>query len=500
MRLVKWLVGIVLILGILVGASPLAAKWALQYWLKSHGYQSQIKQLSMNYLLGGVRLRGVEVASADGERLDLFEVEVELQLRALFERRLVLQRVKLSSVRADVQRREQQVIVAGMPIRDWLPALSDHRWTVELGRLQVEHLELCRTQYQQCLRLESLSVANAQWVPDSEGWQFEHALPLIANRVFLRDQLSNTSIFYLGHLRIARSQHTRQGVELDGIRASNFHFVEAVNLGRLLETPYQMQIGELEVSQLGVRYHQPKVQLGDVAATSVRQALLKDGEAKFILPARLRGWFPGLAELATSGQKPGFSMQSLKLRGGALAWFDYSVLPIARESMSRINLTLGPVDSEDSNVATPIQLSAQVGHQGSVKLSGVVSPFSESLQFQLAGFVDNLELANISAYTRSVMGQAVVSGTLSGSGRVQAINNEVDAETRWRLTGIGLESNTGWEREMPLTQVLDLLSDHNQSVELELPVRGNALRDDLSLNYVFGTLMRRTLNDLARTK
>src|SRR5690606_3689863 len=116
MRFVKWLIGIVVVVSILLTAVPLVTKWYVVRWLESKGYQAEIKKLGMNFIFGEMTLQGVSIASPQGERFDIFDGSVNFDFWRLKDRRLVIDRVKGDSLKLDVRNSRDGVTVAGFPL------------------------------------------------------------------------------------------------------------------------------------------------------------------------------------------------------------------------------------------------------------------------------------------------------------------------------------------------------------------------------------------------
>lgn len=132
-------------------------------------------------------------------------------------------------------------------------------------------------------------------------------------------------------------------------------------------------------------------------------------------------------------------------------------------------------------------------------MEGDLYPFSLDPKFTLRGFAQGVDLANLAGYSRQFLNQGVDQGTVDLSVSAVARNGQLEADTRWELANLRIEATRGNSAYMPLELSYDLLKDHNNSVSLELPVRGAFGSERLQPQSVL-LQMRRTLSDLARRR
>lgn len=504
MRLLKWFFGIIIILGLLVGLSPLLVKAYIDYRLESKGYEVEIKKLGIDLIFGQVSVHGVKIKSPNNEQLNIFEGVFEFDRRALFQKTFRIDHAELKDFHLDLNVQNEQITFAGLSFDQWMPLAKKNSWPLDLRYIQFTNSELCRIDLNQCLNVASASASKLKITANDQGYQVEHSSPVSLNKAYLRDNNSELSIFYLDEFKIGEGLYTPSLRQLKNIELNNFQLVESRNSSDSLETPYQTQVGELDIDSLLVDMgSSPRVNLGEVELISLRQALHKDSDAVFVWPSKIKTWLPGLVGLnhqgiqVSSEKTAAFNMQSLQIRSGVISWVDQSVNPPALETITQVNLHLEAVSSDTPSAPTKTKLSAKVGEKGALQFEGEVYPFSSTPRFNLMGFIQSVELANISAYTRNVLDQRIEQGTVDASLKLTAENNRLNADTRWRFTDFDFEPTRRNTGQMPLELSFDLLRDHNNAVDVILPIKGDFSRDNLDLKYIFGTLMRRTINRMA---
>ena len=495
MRLVKWLIGIVITLGIILAVTPLVAKWYTLRWLESKGYHADIKKLGMDFIFGELRLQGVDVISPQGERLTLFDANLDFDLWFLLkDQRLVIDKLIVDSAQLDVSRSPQGLRVAGFALGDVLNRLSIDT-PLEIRSAEWINTDVCRMK-QQCLRMESIIFSRAKWQKSTEGWSFIHNAPLVVQKVFLRDQTSNATLFYGAEFNVGHGSYAPGFASLENVVLTNFQFVENSLVDAEVETPYQTQLGEMTLSSvMGRGGEDARIVVGVVDITSLRQSLHRNPDGKLVLPTRLRA----LVGQVDWGQVA-LVIESLNLRDGAVSWVDHSVSPPAMANLSALNLQVGGIDSSLPDRATAVKLSGKIGQAGTLKLEGDLYPYSPMTQFTLTGFVQGLNLTKLAGYSRVLLAQGVDQGQLDVSISAVARNNRIDADTRWQLANLRLEPTRGNSPSMPLELSYDLLKDHNNTVAVDLALRGEVGSERLTPKYIFGTQMRRVMSDMARRR
>lgn len=498
MRLIKTLLTLVILLGVILSVSPVALKWHIQERLRDAGLTVAIKKLSLDYIFSQATIGGLEIANDRQEKITLLNAEFDFHLFALFRRELKLSELIVQDLHADLNLVEE-VRSALLPERmDRSLFAGDSVWVHRVRQGQFSNLELCRTTQQQCLYVEKAALARASWESDGRRWVFRHALPVTLSKGFLRDQASGNAIFFLGEMSITEGVVSSDHINLKTVVFNNLHMVESAFMGEQLDTPFQTQIGGLTLSYFEfVAGEQQALRLGNVVGESVRQSLHRSAEGKFMLPQRMKQWFPEIQGLADRWQETVFSLESLRLNGGALAWYDKSVTPTAIANLSRIHLETGKVDTGVSAIATPVSLKAKHGDKGTIAMDGAIFFPGQSPRFNLDVNLQNIDLSGISAYTDAVLGARAQEAVLDASAVLAAENEVFNVESRWQITGLKMDSTSDKGRAIQTS--FDAAKDHNQSVQVDLAYGGPVNSKETTIKHFFGTLMPAQLRQLART-
>lgn len=494
MRLVKWLIGIVITVGIVLAAVPLVAKWYLVHWLENQGYQAEIKKLGMDFIFGELSLQGAMVISPKQEQLSVFSLRADFDLWTLLrDGRWVVDRLEADSARLDIERASDGVRVGGFALEPALDRFTA-RFPLDIRTARLVNTDICRAT-EQCLRMETLSVSRVRWLHSGGGWEVVHSAPMIVEKAFLRDQSRSTTLFYGGLMSAGVGVYSATAIDVENLALNNFQFIEN-SLGVAgVDSPYQTQLGEAKIDLVKWREAEPsELMLGAVDITSLRQSLHRAEDGTYMMPTQLASLVDFFNQNALH-----LVMEKLELRDGAVSWVDQAVTPPAMLNLSALAVQLGRFDSSMADSPTSVTIAGRVGKDGKLGLEGDLYPFSLDPKFTLRGFVQGVDLANLAGYSRQFLNQGVDQGTVDLSVSAVARNGQLEADTRWELANLRIEATRGNSAYMPLELSYDLLKDHNNSVSLELPVRGAFGSERLQPQSVL-LQMRRTLSDLARRR
>lgn len=501
MRFIKWLIGLIIIVGVLLTLAPFAAKWYLTHWFESKGYQAQIKHIGLDFIFGEVSLYDIDVRDTKGEGFSVFSADFDLDLLPLLlERRWVINRASVDSMRLDIRQTDHDWLLAGFSKEAWISKF-DKDVVVEIRTVSFINSEICKDYQARCLRVESGSLAHARLDQQASGWSFLHTGPLVMQKAFLRDRSSNATLFYGGELNIERGIYAKHAVDITGVRLQNIQFIENDLDEGVADAPYQTQIGELLLSSLQWQRTEDavKLKLGPIKATSVRQAVQKNRQGELLLPPRMQRWVKNVHQ-TLERDDISFTLTELSARDGAVAWADYSVTPPAMEKVSSLQLYIGAVDTALANTPTPFQLSGKLGRVGLLKFEGQLFPFLDSAKFQFSGVIESLDVSKLSGYTLALLDQRVAQGMVDVAIDATAENGHIDAQTRWQWTDFVIEPSPKKSTYMPLELAYDLLKDHNNSIRFTIETSGDFGSKTIQPQYIFATQTRRTLSNLARAQ
>lgn len=471
MRLLKWLIGVVIVLLVLMGVTPLACKWYWIHQLEKQGIDAEIKRLSVDFIFSEITFSSVSMKNADGAEVTLFNALIELDRSSVFSGPLEVKRVEVDQLKVDLTRQSDRWQVLGTGLDEWANFWGGR--ALRIGLLQLNNTQLCRFERDQCLRLEAVSGSRMQLL-SSPAWRFAHSAPLRVQKVYLQNPSGGSALLYVGEMQVGQGQWQAGEVGLQNIAFDNVQFVESASGDSGAEAFWQTQVGQLNIDRLNlVAGDSVSLDVGKVDIISLRQALrnvqmvrhnpLSDALAFWVPPVK-RFWDRWAAA-------DRISLGALDLRDGAFSYTDDLVAPPVAETFSQIQFSLEGASTQAPSQLSPVQLSAKFADKGLLKVEGQLAPFALREEFDLTGVLQNLNLANVAGYSKKWLGQTALEGILDVGFDLQATDGQLRGETRWRFTDVLLEPS-GQGETMPLEVALELLEDHNRSVPLELTLRG----------------------------
>lgn len=498
MRFVKWLIGLMIVVGVFLALAPYAARWYMIHWFESRHYQAQIKHVGLDFIFGEVTLYGVDIRNAEGEGIRVLDAHFDFDWLPLLKGHLLINKATIDSAHLDFRKSEDDWLVAGFSSGEWGSEWSSNH-SLQVRALSLANTELCKDYQAQCLRIESAVVTRARLSRHVSGWSLAHDGPLSVQKAFLRDRSSDTTLFYGGELSVDRGSYAPQAVNMTFTRLQNIQFIENEIGEGAADAPYQTQIGELTLASVLWQRNgnAVKFELGPIDATSVRQSVQKNKDGQLLLPERVQGWLKSLGH-SVMGEDVHFRLAQLTARDGAVAWLDHSVSPLVSEKLTALQLAVGVIDSQLANSPTSFKLSGKIGRKGLLRFEGEWFPYAQASQFSLNGLIESLNLATLAGYTEELFNQRINQGSIDVAVDAVAKNGRLNATTRWQWTDFDIEPAREKSPYMPLERAYGVLKDHNDSLRFSLDISGEMGSETVRPTYILATQARRTLSNMAR--
>ena len=169
-----------------------------------------------------------------------------------------------------------------------------------------------------------------------------------------------------------------------------------------------------------------------------------------------------------------------------LTFVDRSVRPIVRLELVPMSLALGGLESRKPDQDTPVSFSATQGRYGELAFDANLRPLAESAAVDGTGTMTDLNMIMLNGFARRAIGYTIESGTLSADIDVKLLGEQLDSQAALTLRKLEIKPLTAEEQDefstelgVPLGTALGLLEDDQQTIRLNIPLRGNL--DDLSV-------------------
>lgn len=201
--------------------------------------------------------------------------------------------------------------------------------------------------------------------------------------------------------------------------------------------------------------------------------------------------------------RPGTVVRLAGLRtegDGRLTYLDRSVRPVGRFELSPLEITIGAVDSGAPDQDTPIDLEASLGRYGRLAFAGDIRPLASQAYISGQGKLQSVDLIAVDGFARRAIGYSIESGTLSADIDVRLQQPRLDSVADLTIRKLTIEplepdqqDEFSTELGVPLGVALGLLEDDQETIKLEVPLRGDVSDLSVGVGDALRTVMQKGL-------
>jgi len=177
--------------------------------------------------------------------------------------------------------------------------------------------------------------------------------------------------------------------------------------------------------------------------------------------------------------------------GSSMTILDEAVTPAFRETLTFSELSLEKLDTGKPDQASLLRLESRLARHTTLSANGTVKPFQQPPGLDLKGKLHAMDLPRLSPYTRDSLGVLLDSGTLDVDMKIKSENSVMDGKATLTLHQLELESVDSKDSlqsriPVPLNVALDTLRDKNNTIELDIPIEGDANAPDFDVSDAIG--------------
>ncbi len=158
---------------------------------------------------------------------------------------------------------------------------------------------------------------------------------------------------------------------------------------------------------------------------------------------------------------------------------DQSVSPPYDRVFYIDTLSISEINSQASALS-PFEFVGRSNEYAKMNLKGGVNPFSQNVNLEVAGNLQEISLPSISAYIKDSLGFELKSGQLDSDINVAVVESELGGKVKLNLRGIDMtaadSSDTTTLKDqsaIPLNVALGMLKDKKGNIELSIPMKGS---------------------------
>jgi outer membrane protein OmpA-like peptidoglycan-associated protein len=166
-------------------------------------------------------------------------------------------------------------------------------------------------------------------------------------------------------------------------------------------------------------------------------------------------------------------------RGSTATIYDESVTPAFKTTLTVDELFLENLDGRKPEQTTTFKLDGHVGKHATVNAGGDIMPYLQPPALDIQGKLEAIELPALSPYTTDSMGIMIDSGSLDVDLKLASQDELMKGEAvllMHQLSVKGTDKKDGLQSKIPvpLDMALNILRDKNDTIELKIPVEGDA--------------------------
>jgi outer membrane protein OmpA-like peptidoglycan-associated protein len=166
-------------------------------------------------------------------------------------------------------------------------------------------------------------------------------------------------------------------------------------------------------------------------------------------------------------------------KGSTATIHDESVTPAFKTTLTIDELFLENLDGRKPDQATTFKLDGRLDKHASVKAGGDIKPYLQPPEMNIQGKLEAIGLPPLSPYTTDSMGVMIDSGSLDVDLTLvsqDARMNGAAVLVMHQLAVKGTDGKDGLQSKIPvpLDMALNILRDKNDTIELKIPIEGDA--------------------------
>jgi len=560
----KWLVNgcltLLCVLLLIVSLAPPVLRWQVKSWLEAQGLVAEFQHMSVSLGRGRVEFAGITGRDAQGAGFGLQRLVLDMALLPLLNQQFVVESFELDGLSLDVVRLPDDTLIGGLSLADLAANATDQPavepdstpeaaldWSLSIEHLRVADLEFCLAREsagrdrlaRHCLSVAEVAIKGELLVASLQDSSLQLARELTVSGLRVEDSENSLKVLSIDALGVqgvnfVPEQLQVQHFSLQGLAllerqsevAERFEFhlgLGDLQLQKLLWRPQALDIESLGLSDLTLLLHRDRS--AQLVLMSWMERLLIQLEQQSDAPAAVVDPIPSAAVSAgkaSAGQEPEapttVHLQRFVIDGdSSINVLDEAVQPRLEQSLSDVHLELNNLDSRDIQQSSELKLTARVGEFGGLVLGGKLWPFRDTLNMDLAGHVEALELLPFSAYLEQAIGYQVQTGQLNLQLALVAKEDVLDARAELEFDKLYLQALSSARKQgsvasvdgpaagassdvqgdettlLPIGVALNLLRDSDDKIQLVLPVSGHVDEPNLSVAHVLGVVMRKAM-------
>jgi len=507
-RLIKRLCwGLIIVFVLMYSLSTLVARHALVNWLEEQGVDAQFEYLWLSPGAGRIELANFHGASEHGQRFQVGNVTLDLQLLPLLDNRVVVEDLTLEGISMTVRHHNlREWTIAGLNLEALVgqttptPTPTDveprEPWHVSLNRISMTAIELCAENVESskivaahCLEVGQVTLKGGAEVTAGADLAIQWPGTLNVSHVALNDTHNRLTLLELHDIRLAQGHYTPLNMRLGQLGIDQIMLLQRSDrTTKANERSYHTTLQRFDLEQLQYRISSPDVfnetditldaltvlgldvllhrKKGNVfpALYLIDEVKRQTGmpsvqpqltESLEVLPTPSSATHEATTDVASdisSATKEAKAPLTINVErfyvgdDSRITVLDEQVSPTVERSFNDFSIELTQISTDVAAAPATLLLSTRVGDFGHLNLNGDVLVSDPTAQLALQGKLTAIDMLPLSPYVESALQQRVDKGALNMDVDAKISKQQLNVAVNLLLDKFYLQSLTKDER------------------------------------------------------
>lgn len=183
-----------------------------------------------------------------------------------------------------------------------------------------------------------------------------------------------------------------------------------------------------------------------------------------------------------------------------------AVSDMALKKVEFKNISIGEINSLAPKKPTPFKLAATINKHSKLAMKGKITPFTDKINAQITLSLKAFELPELSPMARNKIGYEIQSGQIDVDMKASIKQDILDGKLNVGAHKLIMApsdpekiAKVTKQLTMPLDTALSMLTDKNDDIEMEIPIKGNVNNPDFSIRSVVNTALAKALKGSVTT-
>jgi hypothetical protein len=196
-----------------------------------------------------------------------------------------------------------------------------------------------------------------------------------------------------------------------------------------------------------------------------------------------------------------FAINQFSLSGNnLLALHDQSFKNTFTAEIDIHDLSVSSIVLNEPEAVSPFSLKASFGEFSDIYFNGQLKIFAEHPDLSMEGALKRISLPQISPYLERYMGYQFITGQYDHEISLQLAKQHLTMKNNLQIRKLELQAadetsaqTTDEKMDIPLPMALNMLSDSDGNIKLDVPLEGNTNDPDIGLNSVISSALSKAL-------